>query len=177
MQKLLFLILWALPFSMAAQPGDNVIRWQENLKLTWEDYKGKPDPATDAAASTATYLGIEYSFENNKVGFKITNSFSLSRSWVRHKTDHVLSHEQGHFDIAEIFARKLNREMKSYTFNAGTYKTDLRTIYENVLRQKEEMQNAYDAETDHSINKEKQAEWLKKIAQFLNEYAGHAVYL
>ena len=35
---------------------------------------------------------------------------------------------------------------------------------------RKETQNEYDDETNHSINKEKQAEWLKKIEKMLEEY-------
>ena len=43
-----------------------------------------------------------------------------------HKTDYILRHEQGHFDIAEIFARKLNKKMSEYKFNKTTYQKDLK---------------------------------------------------
>ena len=38
------------------------------------------------------------------------------------------------------------------------------------------MQNDYDKETNHSINKDKQADWLKKIDQMLIEYKAFADY-
>ena len=53
---------------------------------------------------------------------------------------------------------------------------ELKKIYEEVTDEKEEVQNAYDRETKHSINKEKQAEWLKKIQEMLDEYADYADY-
>ena len=93
-----------------------------------------------------------------------------------HKTDYILSHEQGHFDIAEIFARKLNKKMSEYRFDKKTYQKDLNKIYHDILDEKEKMQNDYDKETNHSINKEKQAEWLKKIAKMLEEYKDYADY-
>ena len=87
-----------------------------------------------------------------------------------HKTDYILSHEQGHFDIAEIFARKLHKEMSKYRFNKKTYQKDLKKIYDAVTEEKTEIQNNYDRETNHSINKREQAEWLKKIKEMLEEY-------
>jgi len=45
-----------------------------------------------------------------------------------------------------------------------------------VTDEKEEVQNDYDRETRHSINKEKQAEWLKKIEKMLEEYRDYADY-
>ncbi len=172
--SLLFLLWPACLLSQTA--GNELIPWEENRKLTWTDYKGKPDPNSDAAASTATYIGIEYSMKNNSFSYKITCSFSKTRSWGLHKTAYILAHEQGHFDIAEIFARKLNKEMSQYVFNARSYQKDLKKIYDDVMLEKEKMQNLYDAETNHSIIKEKQEEWLKKIAGLLNEYKTYSEY-
>ena len=40
----------------------------------------------------------------------------------------------------------------------------------------DEMQNQYDRETNHSINRKKQAEWLVYIDELLEEYADYATY-
>lgn len=170
MKKAVLLFLLQPILCHSQDKNDELIQWKDGQKLTWADYKGKVDSAADAAASTATYLGIEYNFSNNSVDYKITCSFSKTKSWGLHKNDHILSHEQGHFDITEIYARKLNKQMKNYQFNKDTYKTDLRKIYMTILEEKENMQNSYDDETNHSINREKQAEWSRKISDLLNEY-------
>ena len=153
-----------------------MIEWSASRKLTWADYKAAPDPDSDAAASTTTYLGIDYNITSTSFSYKIESRFSKTHSWGSHKTDYVLSHEQGHFDIAEIFARKLNKKMSEYKFDKRTYEKELKKIYEDVTKEKTETQNQYDKETRHSINKEKQAEWLKKIATMLEEYADWADY-
>lgn len=176
-QKLLLLLLLSVSLASFGQGKDEeLISWSENKKLTWADYKGEAKINADAAASTATYLGIEYNFDSNGLGYKITCLFSKTKSWVLHKTELILAHEQGHFDIAEIFARKLNRQMSEYKFDKNNFTNDLKKIYEGITSEKEEMQNDYDRQTNHSINKEKQAEWLKKIEKMLEnfeEYAGY----
>ncbi len=169
-----------VPFATRAQDKDDqLIEWSPARKLTWDDYKGKPNPASEAAASTTTHLGIEYNMRNNGFSYAITSKFSQTRSWGRHKNEYILAHEQGHFDIAEIFARKLHKELQGYQFNKNSYKTDLAKIYDTILDEKESMQNSYDEQTNHSINKEKQAEWIKKIANMLeglNKYADYATH-
>ena len=93
-----------------------------------------------------------------------------------HRTAYILSHEQGHFDLAEVYARKLFRKLSEYRFDANNYRKDLKKIYDDVIKEKEAIQNEYDEETRHSILKAKQAEWLKKIAAMLeetNEYASY----
>lgn len=172
----LFIFLAAANLSFAQSKNEELLDWSAARKLTWNDYKGRPEPGNDDAASTTTYLGIEYNITSSSFGFKIESRFSKTRSWGRYKDDYVLSHEQGHFDIAEIFARKLNKEMSEYQFNKRTYQQDLNKIYNVILEEKATMQGDYDDETNHSINKVKQAEWLKKIAKMLEEYKGYANY-
>jgi hypothetical protein len=155
---------------------DEMLEWNPGRKLTWNDYKGNPDPLSDAAASTTTLLTISYNIRSNDFSYKIESTFSTTRSWGLHKTPYILSHEQGHFDIAEIFARKLHKRMMEYRFDRRNYEKDLKKIYQEILDEKAEMQNDYDRETNHSINKEKQVEWLKKISKMLDEYQEYASY-
>lgn len=164
------------PAAFAQSKNEEVLRWSATRKLTWADYKASPDPDSDAAASTTTYLSIEYNISSSRFNYSIESRFSKDRSWGKHKSAYILSHEQGHFDIAEVFARKLHKKMSEYRFNSKTYQKELKKIYEEVTDEKEEVQNAYDRETKHSINKEKQAEWLKKIQEMLDEYADYADY-
>jgi predicted secreted Zn-dependent protease len=158
--------------TMVAGQSDNeeLVKWNASKKLTWADYKSKPDPTSDAAASTTTYLKVEYNISSTKFDFKIESFFSKTRSWGLHKTAYILSHEQGHFDIAEVYARKLYKALSEYKFNKRTYQKDLEKIYKKVTDEKGETQNDYDKETKHSINKTRQAEWLVKIAEMLEEY-------
>ena len=172
---ILFCCFLIIPSSNFAQEkNEELLEWIATRRLTWNDYKAKPDPESDAAASTTSYLGIEYNISSNGFSYKIKSRFSKTRSWGLHKTEYILSHEQGHFDIAEIFARKLNKKMSEYRFNKRTYQHDLNKIYQDILDEKEKMQNDYDRETNHSINKEKQAEWLKKIEKMVVEFENYA---
>ncbi len=164
----IFLLLLAAMSCFSQQAGD-AINWKKGQKLTWADYKGSPKPESGAAASTATLITIGYNIGPAGFTYKISSTFSPSKSWVLHKTDHILGHEQGHFDIAEIYARKLHQRMKDYKFDKENYSTQLRKIYDDTVREKESMQEAYDRETNHSIDKDKQAEWLSRIAKLLKE--------
>jgi hypothetical protein len=176
LQKLILCCL-LLPSVLSAQSKDEeLLEWNAARKLTWSDYKASPNPESDAAASTTTYLGIDYNISSTSFSYKIQSLFSKTRSWGLHKTAYILGHEQGHFDIAEVFARKLHKEMSEYKFNKKTYQKDLQKIYNEVTGEKEDVQNEYDRETRHSINKEKQAEWLRKIAKMLEEYKDYADY-
>jgi hypothetical protein len=174
-RKITIIAFFILPL-LASGQEEQFLEWSPAKRLTWEDYLAKPSSLSDAAAITSTALGIEYHIRNNSLTYIITCRFSKTRSWGKYKTDYILEHEQGHFDITEIFARKLAKEIKEYKFNPRKYQDDLGKIYKKVMDEKEEFQNKYDLETDYSRNKEKQAEWLKKIEEDLEEMDGFASY-
>ena len=172
-----FLALLLLPLTGPAQESaEEMIEWTAGRPLTWSDYKGEPNPDSDAAATTTTLVGIEYHISNNQFSYSIQCRFSKNRSWGIHKTSYILSHEQGHFDIAEIFARKLHKEMMAYKFNKKTFEKDLKNIYNRVMTEKENFQNQYDRETRHSIHKENQYAWLARIEELLAETEAYADY-
>jgi hypothetical protein len=177
LNKLIITLLLSFPLVLLSQTrNEELLDWQAGRRLTWADYKASPDPTADAAATTATVLAVSYNFSSSGFTYKIECRFSKTRSWGVHKTDYILSHEQGHFDIAEIFARKLHKKLSEYQFNRRTYQKDLDKIYDEVVQGKDKMQNDYDRETNHSINKDKQAEWLQKIRLLLEEYKAYADY-
>ena len=174
--KKIFLVnVLLIPFFVQAQEND-LIKWSAEKRLQWKDYLAEPDTHSGAAASTSTQIGFEYHVRDNNLTYTITCKFSKIKSWGRYKNDYILSHEQGHFDIAEIFTRKLVKALKEYSFNSSTYRNDLKTIYSDVMKEKERFQQQYDNETDYSRNKPEQEEWLKKISETLSglkEFAGY----
>ena len=66
--------------------------------------------------------------------------------------------------------------MSEYKFDKDSFKDDLKEIYQSIAFEKDAFQNQYDEETNHSIKKEKQTEWLKKISDQLNELAEFSDY-
>jgi Bacterial protein of unknown function (DUF922) len=171
-----FALVAILFFSFLPREKEEFIDWNAGHRLSWDDFKGKPAGAADEAANTNTFMGFDMSMRNNVVSYKISCRFSKSKSWVKVKTDHILQHEQGHFDIAEIFARKLNKAAKEYLAKKGSQPEKLGEVYQQVMKEKIALQTAYDDETDHSRNKEQQKEWLQKIETLLTELEPYADY-
>ena len=157
--------------------SNEFIPWTPSQRLSWEDFQCEPKRGTDAVASTSTSLGIAYQMQNGKLTYHITCNFSKIKSWGLMKTDYILAHEQGHFDITEIFARKLNEALQNYEFNKRTFKKDINDIYQSIVSQKEEYQKMYDDDSDHSRNRKQQYDWLAKIQKLLDETESYAVYM
>jgi hypothetical protein len=161
--------------SLAAKDNE-IIPWTPEERLTWDDFLSEPKRGTDAVASTSTSLGIAYQVQSGQLTYHITCNFSKEKSWGLMKTDYILAHEQGHFDITEIFARKLNEALQNYEFNKRTFKRDINNIYQSIVQQKEDFQHKYDGETDHSRNRKLQYDWLNTIQSLLDETAVYASY-
>jgi hypothetical protein len=152
------------------------IPWKWERRLNWEDFRCAPRSHSDAVASTSTSLGLTYQVEDGALTYTVTCHFSKRKSWGLLKTDYILAHEQAHFDITELHARALYKALQEYQFNPRTYRQDVNTLYNRIVKEKEAMQAAYDGETDHSRNKRLQYDWLSKIDNLLSESAAWAAY-
>jgi Bacterial protein of unknown function (DUF922) len=168
-QKFLFVFISSLLFlSFTERDNEDYIAWSSDKKLSWDDFKMVSPSGTRDAALTTTYVGFSFSKSRDQIDFDIECKFQKSRSWGRLKNDYILKHEQGHFDIAEIFARKLNKEISLFLAKSKQHE-ELNKIYTKVMNEKRDMQQQYDDETNHSINKRQQAEWDNKIEEMLEE--------
>jgi len=167
--KILLLLISSLQFlSFAESKDDDYIPWNSGKKLGWADFRMDHPSNTNDAALTTTFVGFSFSRTGDNIKFDIECKFQKSRSWMRIKTDYILKHEQGHFDIAEIFARKLNKEITLYLAKNKRHE-ELNKIYTKVMNEKRDTQQLYDSETNHSINKTQQASWNKKIEEMLED--------
>jgi len=162
--------------SIARTETPEMIPWQFDKRLVWDDFLCEPKLGTDAVASTSTSLGIAYQLTNGQLTYHITCYFNKEKSWGLMRTDYILAHEQGHFDITEIFARRLNEALQNYHFNKRSFKKDIGQIYQAIVKEKEEYQKRYDGETDHSRNRKTQYDWLEKIENLLTETQPYSNY-
>ncbi|MCB4808144.1 DUF922 domain-containing protein [Tamlana sp. 62-3] len=162
MYRLVFICLF---FLFNVQDA-SIKSWQANYKLTWNDFKGKPKANTGAVAITASGITFGFSItetDNHKVvdfTTEVHAHFYPEKSWYlpNKATKHVLGHEQLHFDITELFARKF-RQRISKIKTSNNVKQELKTVHNNVNRELAAFQNKYDAETDFSRNFEAQLQW------------------
>lgn len=148
------------------------ISWSSENKLTWKDFKGEA-PSNDRAAAT-TASGISYQFSTNSIDgeieldYKVSTFFYPNKSWYQpHLCDSVvLSHEQLHFDISELYARKMRSRLASSTFTKNV-KAEVKMIYKEILKELEDYQNLYDDQTNFSRDVEQQVIWNHKIEEAL----------
>ena len=153
--------------------NDETITWNEDAKLTWEDFKATPDKESDAVALTASGITFGYSVSTSGdriVDFNTTveTHFYPNKSWYfKEKSDvHILKHEQLHFDITELYARKFKKRIAMLRVNKNI-KKQLGRLHQTINKDLAERQMQYDRETEHSIDAVKQREWENFIEKEL----------
>lgn len=160
-------------FSFYEQTNNTIqVYWSENRNLSWSDYLATPDMA-DTSNVALTYYGIASAMKTkgDSVIITVRSIFDKEKSWVKpnDKTDSLLTHEQGHFDIAELYARILKKTLKDTRFKKATLGVDFNKVYKNNSANLNAEQGVYDEETNHGRIPSKQLEWNKKIKNRLDE--------
>ncbi len=153
--------------------ADNNILYNPGHKLSIEDFTGSPDNTPNAVAITASGFVFTAGFHSKgdkaTLSLGVYCSFDKKESWMKEKgkTAYILEHEQHHFDISYLNTLFFIKKLKQTKFKHDNYMEQLRALYTEVVDKMEAMQNKYDTETHNGINKEKQAEWNKKIGEML----------
>lgn len=159
--------------------SDQSITWQVNQKLSWDNFKGKPDPNSDAAAVTSSGItfGYRLSRVNNlveSINVEATAHFYPEKSWVKsdEADNHILGHEQLHFDITELYTRKLRKAISEVVISQNVNNI-LDEIHSKIVTDLNNFENLYDSETDFSRDFETQAKWqvlIKRELEALKSY-------
>lgn len=174
MKSVFYLILFIVFFSSFEEKKD-IIVWQEGKLLTWSDFRGKPAKRF-SAASTHYDTFKNLTDKGKKAEVEILAVFYINKSWKKPSwiNDEVLAHEQKHFDIVELFARKLRKQIME--LNYSSYK-ELKivsdSLYDKMDKDMDVYQDKYDEETDASTNGAKQREWNKKITDEINALSAY----
>lgn len=156
---LALLLAWPLFGFSPADGSEQEIRWRANHRLSWSDFKGRPDRRTDMDALTES--GISFSWSCDARGFHqdTYSMFVPEKSWVKTKTPDLLKHEQLHFDITELHARKIRKYFGELRNPCRLGQNGINSAAERFIRASTKMQNLYDRETGHSEIEDEQRRW------------------
>ena len=167
--------------------------------IGWDDFEGQI-PADEKVVEEAEIAwGIHFSDWANvktqneagctvkpKAGtLKIRAYMVPKESWVKpgSKTPQLLRHEQGHFNIAHVYAQLLQRavdesvrkaKLVGQGTNCAAAGKDLQRKVEELVTKYmdkcEEVQKLYDKETEHGTDANKQRIWDRKIKRWLEDF-------
>lgn len=169
----LLFCLFICGMAYGQNPGEaTVITWREDVKLTWDDFKA--EVPYDPGYSAQSWTGLEFSGKcvDGRFFYEVNAVFRQDSSWVIgvRKSKKLLRHEQGHFDIAEIYARKLRKSLQEIPHPCQDVEKTRQEIQRRTIENRRELadtQSRYDHETRNGAKKKKQKRWDKFIRQQL----------
>jgi AraC-like DNA-binding protein len=180
--------LLAVTFYSSARPlpPAQLLCWQAGRKLRWEDFQAPANvlPTDDpffwtSAASCAPVLQVigtkDAAGRNN---FYVTAALDKSRSWVRDsalaRSDQVLAHEQLHFDICELIARRLRQRIAQvYQASGDVFTLAFRQELQQLLAEQAVLNTRYDHETAHGLLRAQQQQWQQLLVRELAQVAAY----
>ncbi|HQS05317.1 MAG: hypothetical protein B7X86_07740 [Sphingobacteriales bacterium 17-39-43] len=178
---LLILILVANITSAQKIKEKQFIYWDEQDKISWEDFRGtafhksvQGIPGTAAVSRVGIqrkYFRYKESPDTISLMLRVTFNRFLSSVRANWKTDRYLEHEQLHFDMTELLARKMRRAYILVDLNIPAEGKKVPKIIRSLTEDYKAQQVAFD--NDSYSSAEKQKEWRIKIDEellFLAEY-------
>lgn len=154
---------------------ENLIYWNANRPLAISDFKGSKEKRPFQAA---TYSGLQVLNPVNawsgKTKVIVRSYFDPELSYFKRseRDSSVLAHEQLHFDITELYARKLKKAILEACGTTYAYFEKRDSIYQQVTLELSEKQDAYDTEVyaDQALQGRWQ-DWTKDQLDRYEEYA------
>ena len=160
-------------YSVNENCTDTII-WSQNRKLIWNDFKGQPD--NNEMNKASTFAGLELMSFYTKGSIPKLNVicyFIKSKSWVKVENEDYLAHEQVHFDIWELYARKIRKSFDSLSVSGNTNILDYHAIFNSYSEKCSNYHNLYDSKV--YFNDVRQEEWIKRISVELDKLKKYEV--
>lgn len=167
---LICLFVFPISKNSKCQEGNEIL-WGDH-EINWNDFKGIPNPniSSNYLANLTSSINIDGKYvRRDSVVYFIKAYMNKDLSWTRTNSDTILNHERRHFDITEIYVRKLRKLYWERHFKRSTLNRDLDLYYKLILAERNQKQDIYDKETNHGINYMKQLEWDKRIRSELQQ--------
>ncbi len=153
------------------------LRWSASRPLTVSDFKGRPRPTEAHAALTSANINTGASCRDNVFNGTARASFDPATSWVRDParlTPALLRHEQLHFDITEVYARRLRQQLAALKVPCDKLGTTFDQVTKAAYTAWQQAEEAYDLDTSHGLRQEQQAKWEAQVHEQLAELAAFA---
>lgn len=164
-----------------------------NLRLTWNDFAAQPpqNPGDDAALTDTTFtygyktqqayaaIGLKVPEASNDLGWravevKVSVTLNRHKMWVvpSAKSDALLAHEQGHYEITALVMQDFYTDILSppnVLKSAAEVQTYVEGLAKEATRRINKMQSnnvdgLYDVQTKHGLDASEQSKWNRAFA-------------
>lgn len=150
---------------------------QPRITLSWDLFKH--DKPINSKYEANLNCGIVYGYRTKpdkgnfiQVQFDIKVGIDTIKSYfnfnLKNKDYKLLNHEQGHADIATIYALKLKNIFNQTKFYKTNFNTIIMQLYDDISSQMQKKQSEYDDETNHGMIDTVQTKWDLYFKKELN---------
>ncbi|MBU2927306.1 DUF922 domain-containing protein [Winogradskyella psychrotolerans] len=158
--------------------AQDTVEWSRDRKLNWSDFKAAPNLDIVAYALTSYKIEILPSdimvdADENIQDYEaltVVANFYKEHSWVYEKSAYLLLHEQLHFDIAALYALKIQAEFEKLKAEKNTNYNSYVSIYQELWAECLKTQTSYDKETQHGQLVAINDTWIDKINEQINAF-------
>ena len=168
MRRILFLVLSIFVLhptfaQLSKKMAQDTIIWKKDSALTKDCFKTKSSGSAPAFSSIAI---VTYQREyNGNMLYYVDAIFLKSKSFMKDESIYSLKHQQLHFDICELFARKLRQRISKRDFRRVTnIEKTVRVMYDKIVDEWQIVEEKFDKDTQNGLNAAKQQVWTDKIA-------------
>lgn len=147
--------------------------WSAQRRLTWADFQGPPDVRSSAAALSSYVTSFDTECAGTVFVPRIVSRFLPKLSWV--KSQHLLQrdsantlrHEQTHFDLSEVQARRARQELLALPSPCALSDDGFDRMFKRFGQRDGDIQQQYDRETAHGTDYRRQNEWQLRVEDWL----------
>lgn len=133
------------------------LSWSTDRRLSWDDFRAVPDAANPHHALTAANLAVNGKCVNNTFVYEVRCVFLPTESWTKNKKSaKLLYHEQLHFDLTEVHARTLRKNLKSIGASCTTVKDKMNLTVAAAFKDWKAEQEKFDKLSNHGLDLEAQ---------------------
>ncbi|MDX5481020.1 MAG: hypothetical protein LPK07_05000 [Hymenobacteraceae bacterium] len=137
--------------------------------LVWDDFRASPTRQSKFAASV--FPSFAYEGQSEVVDGYIHLNLTLKvyvlqhSSWVKEgsKDAYGLNHEQRHFDIVKLVAERFKQKVQPDSLTLSDYNSIIQYQFIESYREMNRLQEQYDGETRHGLDKLAQERWNQRI--------------
>lgn len=154
--------------------ADSAFPWSAARLLRWSDFRGQPPRGGEEGAKTAYALFYAWKCRSEAFEFRVIAAFRPRQSWVKPvivndsaQSRSALGHEQTHFDLAEMHARRMRQYFNALPDACRKTDRELTALARRLLQEEKEEQQRYDAETGHGLRAAEQTRWSREVARRL----------
>ena len=158
------------------------ICWSEDLVFTLDFFKGTPTDtiltlygtSAGAVSSISIYI-LDTQIGDYNIKYEVKSCFYPSESWVKKGQEALLGHEKIHFDIAELFARKMRKSIDSLHNLEVINKSIFNKIIDDQFDKYDKFDRDFDSDTMHGMAEIPQTAIKKEILMELDSLKKYAL--